>query len=334
MEARKQILGILAPACLLVAALAGAADKPNHTHHFSLDGKNEVYKEGGAQATVNLSAVHSEGRMSIQDEIWPAGFSVPAHFHKKHAEVFYLLTGKLQWTVNGETHEMGAGDLVYIPPNAVHSVKVLGTDPVRTLMLYEPGGYEEYRFNGTHFSAAALKEPKTQAHLRTLMDFHAVEGEGAVAPPRVQNPMHHFALNNRLERRDGSEEAWSVLLTALQTEGRMSLLDEIWPAGYKVEPHFHKKHAEIFYIVSGQVEWTVGGEAHVMTGGDLVYIPPNTVHSVRTVGDQDMRTLMIYEPGGYEEYELHEVGYTKEQLETPEVKARLRKLGDFNPVAD
>lgn len=41
---------------------------------------------------------------------------------------------------------------------------------------------------------------------------------------------------------------------------------------------------------------------------------------------------MIYEPGGYEEYRFNEAAYTNEQLAKPEVKARLRRMSDFNVV--
>ncbi len=35
----------------------------------------------------------------------------------------------------------------------------------------------------------------------------------------------------------------------------------------------HKEHAETFYLMDGQFEWTVGGGTHLMNAGDLVYIP-------------------------------------------------------------
>jgi NIPSNAP/Cupin domain len=40
-------------------------------------------------------------------------------------------------------------------------------------------------------------------------------------------------------------------------------------------------------IVSGKVEWTIGGETRVVKGGDAVHIPPNTVHSVKVVGERE-----------------------------------------------
>jgi len=47
----------------------------------------------------------------------------------------------------------------------------------------------------------------------------------------------------------------------------------------------------------------------------------------------DLHTLMIYEPGGYEEHIAREQSYTDEQLKDPKVRDELRRLNDFNPVA-
>jgi len=154
------------------------------------------------------------------------------------------------------------------------------------------------------------------------------------ADPGPRPVKHHFSLGGKSKtyHQRADPVVSEVDLSAEDTEGRYTFLDEIWNPGFKVSPHFHKTHAETFYIVSGQVEWTVGGETHVMGAGDLVFIPPNTVHSVHVVGDKPAHSLMIYDPGGYEEILERQDKYTPAQLETPELKAQLRALGDFNPA--
>ena len=63
--------------------------------------------------------------------------------------------------------------------------------------------------------------------------------------------------------------------------------------------YFHKSHSEMFYVFSGQVEWTVGGEKHVLGAGDAIHIPANTVHSLNVL--EKIHTLWIGAPGGIEE---------------------------------
>jgi len=123
-----------------------------------------------------------------------------------------------------------------------------------------------------------------------------------------------------------------VVVTNAQSEGRYSIMRSRWLSTFQVPAHFHKTHSETFYVLEGQVEWTVDGETRVLQAGDAIYIPPNTVHSVRVVGGKDMLTLMFYEPGGYEEQADYKMNFTPEELQDPEIKARIRKMNDFNPV--
>ncbi|MBY5394235.1 cupin domain-containing protein [Rhizobium leguminosarum] len=44
-----------------------------------------------------------------------------------------MLKGKALMRIGHEKCEVGPGDLIYIPPNAVHSISPLGNEPVRAL---------------------------------------------------------------------------------------------------------------------------------------------------------------------------------------------------------
>lgn len=77
------------------------------------------------------------------------------------------------------------------------------------------------------------------------------------------------------------------------TDGRCDFIDEIWKPGFAVRPHFHVVHSELFYLLAGQVEWTVSGETHTLAAGDAVFIPPDAVRQVHVVGTTDVRTLWI-----------------------------------------
>lgn len=148
------------------------------------------------------------------------------------------------------------------------------------------------------------------------------------------SPNHVFSMSGKRPsfEEDGVTDV-EVVVTKAQSEGRYSIMRSRWLATFQVPPHYHREHSETFYVLNGQVEWTVGDETHVLKSGDAVFIPPNTVHSVRVVGGQDMLTLMIYEPGGYEEQADYKMDFTPEELQDPAVIDRIRKKNDFHPVA-
>lgn len=142
---------------------------------------------------------------------------------------------------------------------------------------------------------------------------------------------HKFTLKGSgLTIRQDEWVTSEVDLSSDDTEGKYTLLDETWLPGFYVPPHFHKGHNETFHILDGQVEWTVAGERHVMGKGDTVYIPANTIHTVKVVGTTPVKTLMWYDPAGYEDHMIRQDKYTKEQREEPAIKEELRRLNDFN----
>lgn len=144
------------------------------------------------------------------------------------------------------------------------------------------------------------------------------------------NAKHVFSLAGKRPsfEEDGVTDV-EVIVTKAQSEGCYTIMVSRWLSTFEVPPHYHKTHAETFYVLDGQVEWTVEGETHVLKTGDALYVPPNTVHSVRVLGGQDSHNMLIYEPGGYEEQTDYRMNYTPEELQTPEIRDRIRRLSDF-----
>lgn len=138
-----------------------------------------------------------------------------------------------------------------------------------------------------------------------------------------------FKGKRRTFQEDGVENV-EVVIPNNVSEGRYNVITADWNSDFRVPAHYHKTHSETFFVIAGQVEWTVEGETHVLNAGDALYIPPNTVHSIRVVGNEQMKSLMIYEPGGYEDQADFKMNYTAEELKDPKIIARIRAAGDFN----
>jgi quercetin dioxygenase-like cupin family protein len=71
-----------------------------------------------------------------------------------------------------------------------------------------------------------------------------------------------------------------------QTDGGfLELVSEFEVAGGGlVDPHSHPTH-EFYYVTFGRGIMTVGDQEREIAQGDLVYTPPNVVHSLRPVSD-------------------------------------------------
>jgi mannose-6-phosphate isomerase-like protein (cupin superfamily) len=66
--------------------------------------------------------------------------------------------------------------------------------------------------------------------------------------------------------------------------GSLELVNEFEvAAGGAVFPHSHPTH-EFYFVMSGRGVMTIAGEDREVNPGDLVYIPPDQVHSLRPIG--------------------------------------------------
>jgi mannose-6-phosphate isomerase-like protein (cupin superfamily) len=97
---------------------------------------------------------------------------------------------------------------------------------------------------------------------------------------------------------------WNVLMSADQTLGEFTLIEQIVPAGAGPPAHVHERQAEGFYVLSGELELTVGPDDEVVRAepGAAVWVPKSTRHSFRVVSDQDARLLNFYAPGGFDDH--------------------------------
>jgi quercetin dioxygenase-like cupin family protein len=70
-----------------------------------------------------LKEITQGGHLELVSEFEVAGGGlVDPHHHPTH-EFYYVTSGRGIMEIDGETREIGQGDLVHIPPNAVHSLR-------------------------------------------------------------------------------------------------------------------------------------------------------------------------------------------------------------------
>jgi mannose-6-phosphate isomerase-like protein (cupin superfamily) len=74
---------------------------------------------------------------------------------------------------------------------------------------------------------------------------------------------------------------------------KCSLAEEVLPVGAAVGRHYHKHTEEIYYILEGSGEMTVGEETSAVSAGDAVYIPADSVHTLKNTGTAPMKIMLV-----------------------------------------
>ena len=93
-----------------------------------------------------------------------------------------------------------------------------------------------------------------------------------------------------------------VLLSTEVTGGVTSVLMGWHKPGEGPPDHLHFDREEIFFILEGNYEITIDGRTTMIGPGTLVFIPRNTVHRFRNVGDSIGCMIDWTVPGGQDHY--------------------------------
>ena len=88
---------------------------------------------------------------------------------------------------------------------------------------------------------------------------------------------------------NGTVPVWWLIkpeeMKAITDGGYLELANEFEVAvGGEVFPHTHPTH-EFYFVMTGVGTMIINGEERNVAPGDLIYIPPDAVHSLRTIGD-------------------------------------------------
>jgi len=91
----------------------------------------------------------------------------------------------------------------------------------------------------------------------------------------------------------------TIKLDGSHTHGAFALIEQNNEPGTSVPEHFHTQEDEIFYVLEGEMEFTVSKEKILAAPGTTVFLPKGVPHSFK-VTSKGARTLIMLQPAGTE----------------------------------
>lgn len=100
-----------------------------------------------------------------------------------------------------------------------------------------------------------------------------------------------------------------IRLTGEDTGGALTLVEQTNLPGVGVPMHVHANEDEVFHVLEGAMDFTVGGRTTRAEAGAVVFLPRNVPHAFVTVGPGTTRSTVTAFPAGIERmfYELGEL---------------------------
>ena len=102
-------------------------------------------------------------------------------------------------------------------------------------------------------------------------------------------------------------DVYRFLATGAETDGKYATFEAVVPPSGGPPPHTHSREEESFYILEGEITFTVNGEKIVAKAGTFANMPVGTPHSFKNESSQSAKMLISVAPAGLEQM-FFEVG--------------------------
>jgi quercetin dioxygenase-like cupin family protein len=102
-------------------------------------------------------------------------------------------------------------------------------------------------------------------------------------------------------------DVYRFLATGEDTNGKYALWETVVPPGGGPPPHVHSREEEGFYVLEGEITFTIGDQRLVACAGMFANMPVGTPHSFKNESVKPARMLISVAPAGLEKM-FFEVG--------------------------
>jgi quercetin dioxygenase-like cupin family protein len=92
-------------------------------------------------------------------------------------------------------------------------------------------------------------------------------------------------------------------------------------------PHLHPWD-EAYYVIEGEVAFSIGGREQKVTSGDFIYAPGGTVHAFKGTSEQPARMLIFDAPAHAESF-FREVD---QEVKGPADMAKVPEIGSKHQI--
>jgi quercetin dioxygenase-like cupin family protein len=94
----------------------------------------------------------------------------------------------------------------------------------------------------------------------------------------------------------------SVCLSGVDTGGAYGLLEVSLAPGMAVPRHTHTREDEVYFVLAGELEVSLGEKTFVLRQGDTLLAPRDIPHQLRNSGNATNHYLLVFSPSGFEEF--------------------------------
>ncbi|MFE3782241.1 cupin domain-containing protein [Amycolatopsis sp. NPDC059090] len=97
----------------------------------------------GGLLTVRATAAGTNGMVGLVEERALRGYTTPPHVHSREDETLYVLSGEIEYAVDGMAQVVQAGESAFLPRHRPHTFRVV-SDEAHFILAITPAGFESF----------------------------------------------------------------------------------------------------------------------------------------------------------------------------------------------
>jgi mannose-6-phosphate isomerase-like protein (cupin superfamily) len=207
---------------------------------------------------------------------------IGAHFHNTCEEMFVILDGEAQFTIDGRTSTLKGPAGAFCRMGHSHAIYNAGNTPVQWMNINVStikGAYDAFNLNDGRVDAPLDAIPTFMTMLLDRAQLRPANGtHGAKAPVQYRRALDSSVFSTN----------WSYVDHLLI------------PPGSSTSPHMHMEVAEFYYVMSGEGTVTVssggrGGasETAPIKANDAIPINLGDIHSFANTGNAPLEFMIV-----------------------------------------
>lgn len=127
---------------------------------------------GTSQCTFKLTGKDTQGRFGLFEYVLQPETEGPApHIHQQMTEIFYVVEGELELTLDGDKITAPAGTLMSVPENTPHGFSNPSRQAAKFLIMFCPADSREEYFIGLAELRKDGRQPSREELLELMQRF-------------------------------------------------------------------------------------------------------------------------------------------------------------------